>query len=137
MGLCHRFHWRTTGAHFPALYLYGLAYIFDRQHSHAAQHVMSKELTPVLAGAVPTFERFMSRWERLSLAQPHLAPAINAGLEVAYKYYKQMDNTTAYIIAMCMCLFIICMCYALKLRIQSYIPQFECPGLGNTGTKFL
>ncbi|KAF8233348.1 hypothetical protein L208DRAFT_1126272, partial [Tricholoma matsutake] len=35
------------------------------QFPHAAQQVMSKEKTPVLAGAVPTFKCFMTSWEKL------------------------------------------------------------------------
>ena len=62
---------------------------------------MSKQKTPVLAGAIPSFERMMIRLEKLSLWQPTLTPAIKAGLGVAYKYYKKMDDTNAYIVAMC------------------------------------
>ena len=62
---------------------------------------MSKDKTPVLAGAIPSFERFMSRWERLAEKNPHLAPAINIGLNFATKYYKRMDDTDAYVVAMC------------------------------------
>lgn len=62
---------------------------------------MSKEKTPVLAGAIPSFERFMTGWEKLCNAKPNLAPAIDIGLAVAEEYYKKMDDTPAYIIAMC------------------------------------
>lgn len=62
---------------------------------------MSKEKTPVLAGAVPSFERFMSKWERLAEKNEHLAPAINIGLGFATKYYKRMDDTNAYVLAQC------------------------------------
>jgi hypothetical protein len=62
---------------------------------------MSKEKTPVLAGAIPSFERFMSRWERLAEKNAHLAPAIQIGLDFATKYYKRMDDTDAYVVAMC------------------------------------
>jgi hypothetical protein len=62
---------------------------------------MSKEKTPVLAGAIPSFERMMTRLEKLAVLQPHLAPAINVGLKFAYKYYRKMDNTDAFVIAMC------------------------------------
>ena len=54
---------------------------------------MSKQKTPVLAGAIPSFEHMMTCLERLSVQQPMLAPAIKAGLKVTYKYYKKMDNT--------------------------------------------
>jgi hypothetical protein len=64
---------------------------------------MSKEKTPVLAGAVPTLERFMTSWEILAKKpeNQHLVPAINVGLKFACKYYKKMDDTSAYVVAMC------------------------------------
>lgn len=62
---------------------------------------MSEQKTPVLAGAIPAIERFMTRWEKLAEMQPHLSPAINAGLSIANKYYNKMDDTHAYIVAMC------------------------------------
>jgi hypothetical protein len=31
---------------------------------------------------------------------PHLAPHIQAGLKTAYKYYRKMDNTNGYVLAM-------------------------------------
>ncbi|KAF8232987.1 hypothetical protein L208DRAFT_1269203 [Tricholoma matsutake] len=71
------------------------------QFPHEVQQVMSKEKTPILAGAIPSFKRFMSRWERLTEKNAHLTPAIQIGLDFATKYYKQMDDTDAYVIAMC------------------------------------
>lgn len=62
---------------------------------------MAAEKTPVLAGAIPTLERFMSRWEWLAQLQEDVAPAIRAGLDVAYRYYSRMDSTDVYIISMC------------------------------------
>lgn len=61
---------------------------------------MSAEKTPILSGAIPAFEMFMSRWEKLGREHPHLKPLIKPGLEWAYKYYGRMDRTRAYIIAM-------------------------------------
>jgi hypothetical protein len=63
---------------------------------------MSKEKTPVLAGTIPSFERFMTSWEKLAKKpeNKHLAPAIKVGLKFAYKYYKKMDDTIAYVLAM-------------------------------------
>lgn len=63
---------------------------------------MSKEKTPVLAGVIPSFERFMTSWELLAKKNPHLRTALNTGLSFANKYYKKMDDTRAYLIAMCM-----------------------------------
>jgi len=62
---------------------------------------MSKEKTPVLAGVIPSFERFMTNWEKLSDKNPHLSGPIKTGLKFANKYYNKMDNTRAYVIAMC------------------------------------
>jgi hypothetical protein len=62
---------------------------------------MSKDKTPVLAGAIPSFERFMSQWERIAEKNLHLAPAIKIGLDFANKYYKRMDDTNAYVVSMC------------------------------------
>jgi hypothetical protein len=64
---------------------------------------MSSEKNPVLAGAVPSFERFMSVWEDLAAdeSMQDVAPAIQAGLKRAYKYYNRMDRTSAYVINMC------------------------------------
>jgi hypothetical protein len=63
---------------------------------------MSKEKTPVLAGVIPSFERFVTSWELLAKKNPHLRTAINTGLMFANKYDKMMDDTCAYLIAMCM-----------------------------------
>lgn len=62
---------------------------------------MAAEKTPILSGAVPAFELFMSRWEKLSMDHPHLKDLIKPGLDWAYMYYRRMDRTKAYIIAMC------------------------------------
>jgi hypothetical protein len=67
---------------------------------HKVQQTMSRESTPILVGSLPAFEMFMTAWEALGEKNPHLQPFINIGLEWAKKYYNQMDNTKAYIIAM-------------------------------------
>jgi hypothetical protein len=64
---------------------------------------MSAESTPVLAGVIPSFEMFMSSWEKLARQNPRLRNVITIGLHWAYKYYGRMDRTKAYIIAMCEC----------------------------------
>jgi hypothetical protein len=61
---------------------------------------MSKESTPVLSGAVPSFEMFMTSWEQLSSKNPRLKPLVQPGLDLAYKYYDRMDRTASYVIAM-------------------------------------
>ena len=61
---------------------------------------MSEESTLVLSGAIPSFEMFMTTWEKLSTTHPSLTPLIKPGLDMAYKYYSRMDRTSSYIIAM-------------------------------------
>lgn len=63
--------------------------------------IMANETLPVLCSAIPAYEKFMSRWERAAAKNPTLAPAINEGLKYAYKYYGRMDQTDAYVVAMC------------------------------------
>jgi len=61
---------------------------------------MSNERMPILAGAIPSFEMFMSRWEKLATEHPHMEHLIQPGLDLTYEYYGRMDRTRAYIIAM-------------------------------------
>ena len=62
---------------------------------------MSKEHTPILSGAIPSFEMFMMAWEQLGEKHPHLAQWTDIGIKWATKYYKRMDELPAYIITMC------------------------------------
>lgn len=62
---------------------------------------MSAHATPVLSGAIPSFELFMTQWERLGKEYRTLKPWTDIGLKWARKYYSRMDDTRAYIIAMC------------------------------------
>jgi hypothetical protein len=71
------------------------------QVPHTVQQIMSVEHTPVLSGTIPAFESFMSKWEEIAIVRPALSPWINEGLRWAKKYYKRMDETKAYVIAMC------------------------------------
>lgn len=64
---------------------------------------MSNERLPILSGAIPSFEMFMSRWEKLVTEHPRLKHLIKPGLDSAYKYYTRMDCTRAYIVAMRKC----------------------------------
>jgi hypothetical protein len=70
------------------------------QVPHMVQQIMSSESMPVLSGAVPSFEIFMTRWEKLRTAYPRLKLWIDVGLEWATKYYNRMDDTDAYVVAM-------------------------------------
>jgi hypothetical protein len=62
---------------------------------------MSSESRPKLGKAVAHFELFMTAWEKKAEQIPRLKPFIDVGLRWATKYYKRMDNTKAYVIAMC------------------------------------
>lgn len=55
----------------------------------------------MLAGVLPAFEVFLTKWEKLATVKPWLKPYIDEGLSWAYKYYQRMDLTKAYVIAMC------------------------------------
>lgn len=61
---------------------------------------MAGESMPILSGAVPAFEMFMTKWEKISEDHVRLKPFIQPGLEWAYKYYGRMDRTRAYVISM-------------------------------------
>jgi hypothetical protein len=63
--------------------------------------MVSKEETPVLAGVLPAFEIFITKWETLAKMKPWLKPWIDEDLFWANKYYLHMDQTNAYVIAMC------------------------------------
>ncbi len=75
--------------------------LIRQQVPHKVQQIMSGKKTLILSGAIPAFELFMSRWEKASKDHPHLKDIIKPGLDWAYLYYKRMDRTRAYIIAMC------------------------------------
>ena len=51
-------------------------------------------------GAIPSFEMFMTRWEQLLKRNKCLEPVMRPGLDAAYKYYKQMDHTSLYVVGM-------------------------------------
>jgi hypothetical protein len=67
---------------------------------HVVQQVMSSESTPILAGVIPAFEAFMSRWEELAKEEPRLCIFVEEGLTWARKYYQRMDHTIAFVVAM-------------------------------------
>lgn len=73
---------------------------------------MAKEATPVLSGAIPSLELFMSKWESLAEANERLRPFIEVGLAKAREYYTKMDLTRAYVIALGESLLLFC-CVAL------------------------
>jgi len=56
---------------------------------------MSGKTTPILCGAIPTFEKFMMAWESLKEGNAYLVKYIKPGLKLAYNYYTCMDDTWA------------------------------------------
>ena len=54
------------------------------QVPHKYQQVMSKEMTPVLAGAVPTLEQLMTEWENLQCESPNYSKSRT----------REFENTT-------------------------------------------
>jgi hypothetical protein len=60
-------------------------------------------MTPVLAGAIPSFELFMSAWQAMlgdiDLQEENVGKFIEPGLAIATKYYNKMGDTDTYIIA--------------------------------------
>jgi hypothetical protein len=89
------------------LHAYTLAYVSFEQIPHRVQHEMSAESTPILSAAVPAFESFMTSWEKVMQDHPCLKRYIEPGLECAYQYYSRMDDTSVYIVAMCMYVFLL------------------------------
>ena len=69
---------------------------------------MSSKSTPILCGAIPAFEMFMTAWEKCAKAHPNLEKYIRPGLEWACMYYSRMDRTQAYVITMRKCLWSSC-----------------------------
>jgi hypothetical protein len=66
---------------------------------------MSSESMPVLCGAIASFELLMTKWEQLGEEHPELKYWTQISLHWAQKYYKQMDDTDAYVITMSRSLF--------------------------------
>ena len=77
------------------------------QQPHTVQTIMSSENTPILAATILAFELFLSAWEAMKtdrdLAEENVASIIAPGLTLAKSYYKKLDDSNAYIIAMCEC----------------------------------
>jgi hypothetical protein len=71
-----------------------------QQIPHVVLQVMSSERTPILSGAIPAFEMFMTTWEKIIREHPRLKKYVEPGLEWAYRYYRRMDRPRAYVIAM-------------------------------------
>jgi hypothetical protein len=70
------------------------------QAAHIVLQTMSSESTPVLCGAIASFELLMTTWEKLGATYSEVKHWTDIGLFWARKYYKRMDDTHAYIITL-------------------------------------
>jgi len=86
---------------FPQIQIHPLFIQLPAQVPHMVQQIMSAKSMPVLLGAVPSFEIFMTQWEKLHTTYPELKSWVDVGLRWAKKYYICMDYTNAYMIVMC------------------------------------
>jgi len=62
---------------------------------------LANERMPTLGNVIPHWECFITALEEYGTYLPHLKPILDEGLAWATTYYSRMDNTKAYIIAMC------------------------------------
>jgi hypothetical protein len=62
---------------------------------------LANERTPTLGNVILHWECFMMALEEYGTHLPCLKPILDEGLAWATTYYSRMDNTKAYIIAMC------------------------------------
>jgi len=62
---------------------------------------LANERMPTLGNVIPHWECFMTALEEYGTHLPCLKPILNEGLAWATTYYSRMNNTKAYIIAMC------------------------------------
>ena len=86
---------------FTQIQIYPLFIQRAAQVPHMVQQIMSAESMPVLSGAAPSFEIFMTQWEKLCTKFPQLKPWVDISLQWAEKYYTRMDDTDVYMVAMC------------------------------------
>jgi len=62
---------------------------------------LANERMPTLGNIIPHWECFMTALEEYGTHLPCLKPILDEGLAWVTTYYSRMDNTKAYIIAMC------------------------------------
>lgn len=65
----------------------------------------------LLSHAVPALELLIIRLEDEAESKPHLAGAVNSGLDSLQKYYDKTDHTKAYVISMGMASILLVLCY--------------------------
>jgi len=65
------------------------------------QMSLANERMPILRNVIPHWKCFMTALEKCGLHLSCLKSILDEGLAWATTYYSRMDNTKAYIIAMC------------------------------------
>ncbi|THU80887.1 hypothetical protein K435DRAFT_694744, partial [Dendrothele bispora CBS 962.96] len=68
---------------------------------HAYQQLLSKEKTPTLCDALPSFVEMIRLWEDLKYQLPEMIDPINAGLAKLKDYQSRMAKIPAYTYSMC------------------------------------
>ncbi|KAG6374918.1 hypothetical protein JVT61DRAFT_3661 [Boletus reticuloceps] len=63
--------------------------------------ILEHKSLPRLGKYVPAIEFFMRAWGRFGDDKHHLQPFIKPGLNKVKTYYNKMENSPAYLIAMC------------------------------------
>jgi hypothetical protein len=93
----------------------------------------------MLSHALPYFEIFMSHLTELGKKSEGgiLKPWTDIAEQCATKYYKKMDDTDAYVITLCMALYLHYTCLLLTYSLQSSILQYVSIGSSNTGAEIL
>jgi hypothetical protein len=78
-----------------------------QQQPHNVQSRLATDNTPMLASIIPVFELFMQAWKSMKadpvLRTQNISHFIDAGLQIAQKYYQKLRKNHTYIIAMCAC----------------------------------
>jgi len=64
---------------------------------------MSGEQSPLLGGALPAYEIFITQWQAIAYLSlhPQLRPFIEEGLSWAVTYHGRMQANNTYLFAMC------------------------------------
>jgi|ERR1700733_9357431 len=85
----------------------------SEQVPHAVQQIMSGERYPLLSGVIGAFRKLLMTWKDLKEDRPELAPFIDEGLYWAEKYFDLTSGSSAYNMAIGMCLSILTHCASL------------------------
>lgn len=90
---------------------------------------------PVLSRAIIDFEKFMTAWEDLGEKYQVLKPWTDIGMQWATKYYVRMDDTKAYVVAMCKSFNWLITALVANFTLQSSILSYVSRGSKGIGMK--